>query len=91
MVVQRHYWDLMRISVVLTKKKKNLSLGHMSQLRWLTCHVDCVFQQDRHMSFSEWMVLLCWPHFWALYRCIPSLAPHISHNFLSANLFKSLV
>ena len=44
----------------------------------------------RHVSFPEWMVC---PHFWALYiyRCILSLAPHISHNFLSANLSKSFV
>ena len=43
------------------------SLGHVSQLRWLTCRVDCIFQQDRHMSFSKWVVSLRWPHFWALY------------------------
>ena len=31
------------------------------------------------------------PFLGPLYRCIPSLAPHISHNFLSANSSKSLV
>ena len=48
-----------------------------------------------HVSLAEWMALLCCPHFWALYiyiyRCILSLALHISHNFLSTNLSKSLV
>ena len=47
----------------------------------------------RHVSFPEWVMSLRCPHLWALYiyRCILSLAPHISHNFLSANLSKSLV
>ena len=42
------------------------NLGHMSWLHWLTCRIDCVFQRNCHMSSSEWLASLCWPHFWAL-------------------------
>ena len=75
-------WDLMHTFVVLPKLNLNyyiyiyifyfyyyffFSLGHVSQPRWLTCCDDCIFQQDRHVSFFEWLVSLCWPPFWALY------------------------
>ena len=43
-----------------------LNLGHVSWLRWLTRCVNCVFQRDRHVSSSEWLASLRWPHFWAL-------------------------
>ena len=60
-------------------------------IRWMDGVAS--FSSLRHMSFPEWTVLLRCPHFWALhiYRCILSLAPHISHNFLFANSSKSLV
>ena len=47
----------------------------------------------RHVSSAEWMASLRCLYFWALYiyRCILSLALHISHNFLSANLSKSFI
>ena len=38
-------------------------------------YVDCIFQQNRHMSFAEWMVSLRCPHFWALYISAFPLLP----------------
>ena len=62
-------------------------------IRWMDGVAS--LSQFRHVSFAEWMASLRCPHFWALYiyiyRCILSLAPHLSHNFLSANSSKSLV
>ena len=65
----------------------------MSQLRWLTCRVDCVFQQDRHVSFSELMVSLHYPHFWALYIGAFPLLPltFLTISFLPTRLASLLV
>ena len=61
MVIQRHYSDLIRSFVVLTKNFLFLfffSLGHASRLSWLTCWVDCVFQKVATCLF-----LNGWHHF----------------------------
>ena len=89
-----NFWVACVVSLTLLRR-----LHFPTESLRVICWMDGVASLSplRHVSFAEWMASLRCPHFWALYiyiyiyRCILSLAPHISHNFLSVHSSKSLV